>query len=147
MKNFIPKIWHAQLNHLNYEVMQKLVSVTLGIKLKDPILLEICRISMVGRQQHQLSQKLSSWQATKFLEFVYSDLERPLSAIWLRQIFYIFLFYNSTGCYYIKGIKYKSQVFEKFVKFVTQAQNQSKKKLKKYCIDFEGKFDNKLFKT
>lgn len=44
-------------------------------------------------------------------------------------------------------MKYKSQAFEKFIKFVIWAQNQSGNKLKKYYTDFGVEFNNKLFKT
>ena len=71
----------------------------------------------------------------------------PLPATWLGQTFYISFFDDSTGCYYIEGMRHKSQAFEKFVKFVTWAQNQSGNKLKRYRTDFGGEFDNELFKT
>lgn len=62
-------------------------------------------------------------------------------------MFYISFYNDLIGCYYIKGIKYKYQVFEKFIKFVIWIQNQSENKLIRYFIDFEGEFNNKLFKT
>ncbi len=70
---------------------------------------------MVGRQQRQPSWESPSWQATEFLEFVYSDLGGLVSAIPLRQIFYISFYDDSTGYYYIEGMRHKSQIFEKFV--------------------------------
>ena len=83
---------------------------------------------MVDRQQQQPSQELPSCWATEFLEFVHSDLEGLLPPTQRGQTFYISFYDNSTGCYYIKGMRYKSQTFEKFVKFVTWAQNQSRNK-------------------
>ncbi len=102
---------------------------------------------MVGRQQRQPSRESPSRRATEFLEFVHSDLGGTLPATRLGHTFYISFFDDSTGCYYIEGMRHKSQAFEKFVKFVTWAQNQSGNKLKRYRTDFGGEFDNELFKT
>ncbi len=44
-------------------------------------------------------------------------------------------------------MRHKGQAFEKFVKFVTWAQNQSENKLKSYRTDFREEFDKELFKT
>ncbi len=102
---------------------------------------------MVDRQQRQPSRESPSRRATEFLGFVYSDLGRPLPATRLGQTFYISFYDDSTGCYYIESVRHKSQAFEKFVKFVTWAQNQSGNKLKRYRTDFGREFDNELFKT
>ncbi len=126
--------------------MQKLASVALGMELKGPIPSEICGSCMVGKQQRQPSRESPSRQATKFLEFVHSDLGGPLPATRLGQTFYISFFDDSTGCYYIEDMRHKSQAFEKFVKFVTWAQNQSGNKPKRCRTDFWGRFDNELFK-
>ena len=108
------------------------------MELKDPIPSEICEDYIVGRQQCQPSRESPSWQVTKFLELVHSDLGGPLPNTRLGQTFYICFFDDSTVCYYIEGIRHKSQAFEKFVKFVTWAQNQSRNKLKRYRINFGG---------
>ena len=147
VKSPTPKIWHARLGHLSYGGMQKLASVALGMELKGPLPSEICGGCMVGRQQRQPSRELPNRRATEFLEFVHSDLGGPLPSTQLGQTFYISFYDNSTGCYYIEGMRHKSQAFEKFVKFVTWAQNQSGNKLKRYHIDFGGEFNNKFFKT
>ncbi len=44
-------------------------------------------------------------------------------------------------------MRYKSQTFEKLVKFMTWAQNQSGNKPKWYRTEFGEEFDNELFKT
>ncbi len=147
VKNPTPEIWHARLGHLSYGAMQILVSVASGMELKGPIPSEIYGGCMVGRQQRQPSRESPSRRATEFLEFVHSDLGGPLPATRLGQTFYISFYSDSTGCYYIDCMRHKSQAFERFVKFVTWAQNQSRNKLKRYRTDFGGEFDNKLFKT
>ena len=40
---------------------------------------------------------------------------------------------------------HKSQAFEKFLEFISWAENQSEKKLKRYRTDVGGEFDNKAF--
>ncbi len=142
VKNLTPEIWHSQLGHLSYGAMQILASVALGMEFKGSIQSEIYGGCMVGRQQHKPSQESPSWQATEFLEFMYSDLEGPLPATQLGQTFYIFFFDDSTRCYYIECMRHKSQAFEKFVKFVTWAQNQSGNNLKRNRTNFGGEFDN-----
>ncbi len=147
VKNPTLEIWHAQLDHLSYGAIQILIYVASGIELKGPIPSEICGGCMVGRQRRKPSHESPSRQATEVLEFVHSDLGGPLPATRLRQTFYMFFYDDSTGCYYIEGMRHKIQAFEKFVKFVTWAKNQSGNKLKRYRTDFGGEFDNKLFKT
>ncbi len=147
VRNPTPKIWHSRLGHLNCAAMQKLASVALGMTLNGRIQTEICGGCMVGRQQRQPSRESACRRATEFLEFVHSDLGGPLPATRLGQRVYISFLDNSTGCYYIEGMRHKSQAFEKFVKFVTWEQNQSGNKLKRYRTDFGGKFNNELLKT
>lgn len=84
MKNSTPEIWHIGLRHLNYKAIQKLVSITISMKLKSFILLEICRNYMFGRYQQEPSYKSPNWQVIKFLKFVHSDLGEPLFATRLR---------------------------------------------------------------
>lgn len=121
VKNPTNKIWHTRLGHLSYGAMQKLESVALGIALNGPIPAEICGGCMISRQQCQLSQKSPSRRAIEFLEFVHSDLGGQLPATRLEQRFYISFLNDWTGCYYIEGIRHKSQAFEKFIKFVIWA--------------------------
>ena len=102
---------------------------------------------MVSGQQCEPSRESSCRQATKFLDFGHNGLGRPLSAIRLGQTFYILSFDNSIRCYYIEGIEFKSQAFEKFVKFVTLTENLLGNKLKKYNNVFEREFYNEHFKT
>lgn len=80
VKNPTPEIWHIRLGYLSYKVIQKLSSVVFGMQLKDLISLKICGGCMISRQQRQPSQESVNWQATKFLEFVHSDLGGLLPA-------------------------------------------------------------------
>ena len=76
---------------------------------------------------------------------MHSDLKGPLLTTQLGQTFYITFFDNYTSYYYIKGMRHKCQAFEKFVKFLTWAQNQFRNKLTRYYTAFGREFDNKFF--
>ncbi len=78
---------------------------------------------------------------------MHSDLEGLLPATRLGKTFYISFYNNSNGCYYIEGIRYKSQTFENLIKFVTLAQNLLGNKPKRYRIEFGEEFDNERFKN
>lgn len=68
--------------------------------------------------------------ATKFLEFLHSDLERPLLSIKYGFIFYISFYYNATRTYCVKPLRHKNQTFDEFLKFILLAKTQSGNRLK-----------------
>ncbi len=69
--------------------------------------------------------------ATEFLKLLHSDMGGPLLSTKYRYIFYTSFYNNATGTYYVKPLTYRTQTFDKFLKFVTWAQNQFGNKLKR----------------
>ncbi len=69
--------------------------------------------------------------ATEFLQEIHSDLGEPLPPTRWGEQYYISLYDDATGTYYVKIMRHKSQAFEKFLEFTSWAENQSGKKLKK----------------
>ncbi len=110
--------WHTRLTHLSYKAIVQLASIALGIQLKGPVPEEICGRCMVGKQQRKPSREPMT-QATKFLELLHSDLGQPLPSTQYGYIFYISLYDDATGTYYVKPLRHKSQTFDEFLKFVT----------------------------
>ncbi len=137
--------WHSRLAHLSYKAIVQLTSMAFGIQLKSPLPEEICGRCIVGKQQRKPFREPMT-RATKFLELLHSDLGGPLSSTKYRDIFYISFYDNATRTYYVKPLRHKSQAIDEFSKFVTWALTQSGNKLKRYCTDFGGEFDNQSFK-
>ncbi len=86
-------------------------------------------------------------KATEFLEEIHSDLKGPLPPTRWGEQYYISFYDDATGTYYVKTMRHKSQAFEKFLKFISWAENQSGKKLKRYRTGGGGEFDNEALKN
>ncbi len=137
---------HPRMGHLGYRSLLELPNLAYEIEIKGPAPTEICIGCMKGRSQQKLSQT-SMTKATEFLGEIHIDLGEPLPPTRLGAQYYIFFYDDATGNYHVKTMRNKSQTFEKFLEFISWAENQSGKKLKWYRIDGEGEFDNEALKS
>ena len=86
-------------------------------------------------------------RATESLEEKHSDLLGTLPQTRLETEYYISFYDDETWTKHVKTIRHKSQAFEKFLEFISWAENQSGKKLKRNCRDGAGEFNNKILKS
>ena len=138
--------WHARMGHLGYRSLLELPKLAHRIEIKGPAPMEICGGCMKGRSQRKPSRTPMT-RATEFLEEIHSDLGGPLPPTRWGEQYYISFYDDATGTYYVKTMQHKSQTFEKFLKFISWAENQSEKKLKRYWTDGGEEFDNEALKS
>ncbi len=62
-------------------------------------------------------------RVTEFLEQIHSDLGGQLPPTRWREQYYISFYDNAIGTYHVKTVQHKSQVFEKFLEFISWAEN------------------------
>ena len=142
----ITETWHTRMGHLEYRFLLELPKLAHGIEIKGSAPMKICSGCIKDRLQRKSSQTPMT-RAMEFLEEIHSDLGGSLLLTCCGEQHYISFYDDVTVTYHVKTMWYKSQAFEKFLEFISWAENQSEKKLKKYCIDGGEKFDNKAFKT
>ncbi len=86
-------------------------------------------------------------RATEFLEEIHSDLTAPLPPTRWGEDYYIAFYDDTTGTYHVKTMRHKGQAFEKFLEFISWAENQSGKKVKRYLTDGWEMFNHDALKS
>ncbi len=85
--------------------------------------------------------------ATEFLEEIDSDLMGPLPPTCWGEQYYIGFYDDATGTCHVKTIRHKSKAFEKFLEFISWAENQSGKNLKRCRTDGGEEFNKEALKS
>lgn len=83
----------------------------------------------------------------EFLKEIHSNLGRLLPPIRWKKQYYISFYDDATRIYNVQTMWYKSLAFEKFLGFISWAENLSGKKLKRYYTDGRGEFDNEALQS
>lgn len=114
-------LWHRRLGHVSFGNMSFLqCKVPSGLK---------CKICIKGKQPRTPFPRDGN-RATKKLEIVHSDVCGPLKVQSIGGCRYFVTFIDDfTRKVFIYTIKYKSQVFAKFVDFVNQVETQAECKV------------------
>ncbi len=84
-------------------------------------------------------------QPSEYLDYIHCDLGGSYPTNRKSIQFYFGVRESATRAYYAESMRTKSRNFDKFQKFICQAECSSAKKLKHLRTDFRGKFANKAF--
>ena len=131
------ELWHSCMGHLGYRSLKNLKNLNSGMDSKDTASKKLCRDCQKGNQTCQLS-KIPMSQSTKFLDWVYSDLEGPFPRIRQNYRYYIFFSKESIGLIDIEPLKYKDDALAAFKDYKGLHERQSGCQLKVLHTD-EGK--------
>ncbi len=140
------EIWHTEIGHLGYRSLIELSKLAHRIEIKGLAPTEICSGCMKGHLQQKPSQTPMT-RVTEFLEEIHIDLGRPLPLTHWEGQYYTSIYDDATGTYHLKTMQYNNQAFEKFLEFISWAEDQSGKKFKRYRTDGEGVFNNMTLKS
>ncbi len=134
------------MGHLRFRSLLELPKLAHKIEIKGPAPTKIYSRCIKSPSKRKPSQ-IPMTRATGFLEEIHSDLEGPLPPTSWGEQYYISFYDDATGTYHVKTMRHKSQAFEKFLGFISWAENQSGKKLKRYRTDVEREFNKRFSKA
>ena len=140
-------IWHKRFGHLG---KQNLDSLSKNSMVKDfdydaSIELEFCPPCVAGKQSRSKFENSSS-KSTAILQLVHSDICGKLDVPSKGGAQYFLTFIDDYSRYvWVYPLKSKSQVFEKFVQWKAQVENECGEKLKTFRTDGGGEYCSSEF--
>ena len=140
-------LWHYRFGHLNYNDVKQLSDKNMvnGLSYVNDVDRDICRGCAMGKQHRMPFPKKSNSKTTQQLELIHSDVCGPMHTESKGGSLYFLLFIDDFSRYsHIYFLKNKSEVYDKFVDFVTMAENLTNKKVKKIRSDNAEYTSNKF---
>lgn len=142
IKNDNYELWHRRYGHINNKYLQQI------LKQKNLDFCangDGCKICLQGKQT-KISFPTSQTKSSEKLELVHGDLCGPIEQESLGGKKYIFLltddFSHKSFVYFLK---HKNEVFQVFVKFKAQVENETGCRIKTFRSDNGGEFCNVEF--
>ena len=132
------------MGHSGYHSILRLPNIVDGIDMKRPDPREICSNCIKDSKQKKPSFEPIS-QPTIYPEYLHCDLGGLYLTTRKDNRYYPGIRDGAIGACYVKPIRTTGQVFDIFLKFIHQAECQSRKRLKHLHIDFKRKFANQAF--
>lgn len=139
--------WHARLGHIGSESLKTMVKKELVIGLpKISVDKETCASCLLGKQARRPFPKATAYRAENVLELVHGDLCGPITPPTTARNRYIFVIIDDHSRYmWSILLKDKGQAFEKFKKFKTIVELETKAKIKCFRTDRGGEFTSTEF--
>ena len=140
-------VWHARLGHIGGTTMKSMVKNQLvrGIP-KLNVESEICTACLLGKQTRNSFPAATSFRATKKLELVHGDLRGPISPPTAGRSRYIFVLIDDYSRYmWSILLQDKSEAFEKFKRFKTMVEGETRETIKTFRTDRGGEFTSTEF--
>ena len=143
-------IWHSRFGHLGVENMKRLVNSDLveGLDYNVTSEAKFCEPCTEGKIHKKKFPKTGGTRATEILELVHSDVCGKMDVPSLGGAEYFLSFVDDLSRYiWIYPIKYKSDVWEKFLEWQAMVERSTDRKLKKLRSDNGGEYLSDLFTT
>lgn len=143
-------LWHNRFGHLNYQSLYELSNkeVVKGFKIGTKDKIEKCRTCMVSKIHCLPFPKESASKSKDLLELVHADVCGPFRVPSLGGSRYFVTFIDDKSRrIFVYFLKYKSEVFDKFMIFKNQAERQTGKKIKSLRTDNGTEFINNSFNS
>jgi transposase InsO family protein len=140
--------WHERLGHVNEKNLREMAvnDVILRLKLNPNEKLEICEVSVKGKQAQTPFNKSEPERTSALLEIVHTDICGPMRVASKggARYFAVFVDDKSRWCE-VHFPQKKSDVFEAFKKYKAMAETATGKKIKALQSDNGTEFCNKNF--
>lgn len=142
-----PEVWHARLGHINKETMRMMISKELVVGVpKISHNTDACVSCLRGKQTRKPFPQETSYRASEPLELVHADLCGPISPSTPAHKRYVFVLIDDHTRYMWNILlQEKSEAFEKFVRFKTLVEQETRSKLKTLRTDRGGEFTSHEF--
>ena len=141
--------WHERLGHLNSQAMEDLIAKYLvsGVKVKGAKNDFFCEGCQVGKS-HKLPFKKESARIAAPGKMIHSDVCGPMQETSLEGArFYVSFIDDATGYRHVNYIKYKSDVFDRFVVFEKKIRNKFGRCMKILRTDNGKEYVNERMST
>lgn len=140
-------LWHSRLGHVNVETMKMMANKELVVGLpKMATGKETCESCMRGKQTRASFPQSSTYRATQPLELIHGDLCGPITPTTPAGKKYIFVLIDDYSRYmWSILLKNKSEAFEKFKTFKSQAEQETREHIQTFRTDRGGEFTSKEF--
>jgi transposase InsO family protein len=139
------RLWHFRFGHLNFESLLKLKSQDLVKGLptfkKENSKCESC---ILGKKKRE-SFPTSSWQATKYLELIHSDICGPMEYSFGGCRYFVLFIDDHTRMTWVYFLKSNSEAFEKFLNFQHVVENETREKVASLRTNIGAEFTSTEF--
>ncbi|KAJ0851519.1 putative RNA-directed DNA polymerase [Helianthus annuus] len=140
-------LWHRRYGHVNMDTLIKMENKGLVFGLpkitKDG---DVCEGCVSGKQSRKAFQKKTTWQASKPLQLIHSDICGPMRTESIGGCRYFITFIDDysrkTWVYFLK---FKSEALNFFKAFKTLNERQSEHLIKTLRTDRGGEYCSKIF--
>lgn len=139
--------WHACLGHVNTETMKTMVNKQLVTGIPQIVVdKETCVSCLRGKQTRQPFPQSTSYRASHPLELVHGDLCCPITPSTPGCKRYVFVLIDDYSRYmWTVILEEKSEALDKFKRFKTLAEQETKTAVKTFRTDRGGEFISRDF--
>ena len=139
--------WHARLGHVNTDTMKVMINKQLVTGMPEiAVTKETCVSCLRGKQVRQPFPQSTAYRASCPLELVHGDLCGPITPSTPGQKRYVFVLIDDYSRYmWTVLLEKKSEALDKFKRFRTVAEQETKMVLKTFRTDRGGEFTSHDF--
>jgi transposase InsO family protein len=140
-------IWHRRYGHIGIQNLKRLANDKLvnGFNFDVSKEIDICEACIEGKH-HRSKFPTSIKQAEEPLELVHSDVCGKINVPSLGGAEYFLTFIDDKSRYvWVYFLKQKSEVFERFLEWKAQVENESNRQLKILRSDNGGEYRSAIF--
>ena len=144
------EIWHQRYGHLGVDNLKKLVDDDLvdGFQYNPSKELEFCEPCAKGKQHKKKFPKVGGKRASEKLGIVHTDVCGKIEVKSIGGCEYFLTFIDDKSRFiWVYGLKFKSEVFSKFLEWKARAERQSDQRLKILRSDNGGEYISDEFET
>ena len=138
------KLWHSRYGHLGKENLKKLIKddLVIGLKNYNPKAdYDLCKPCIDGKHHRFKFPKDGGKRASKVLELVHTDVCGKIDTKSLSGSEYFMTLIDDKSRYiWCYTLKFKSEVFQKFIEWKVMAEKSSERSLKTLRSDNGGEY-------
>lgn len=144
--NIDNNLWHKRLGHLSKGYMEKLCTMVDGICLDNKNNNENCEVCVISKQT-RVPHKNERIRAKRPLELIHSDICGPITPQTFNEKRYFISFIDDYSHFaQIKLMQNKSEAFQCFQEYVSEAETHFNLKVSRLRCDNGGEYSSNEFK-